>query len=173
MNRKSVFKWCGEFKDCRTSVHDDQRSGKPWIDWQNCWKNRKEDSRLTVDVLSAMFPQISRSLQLETIIEILEYRNLSARWVPKQLTDQHKLNQVEAGQAFLRRYKLYGNEFLQITSLPPWSCTRVEDFQPTRIWRGKVDEGFGGILLRGRHQNINTPDHHLHWEKWWVCRKIA
>ena len=24
----SVFKWCGEFKNGRTSVHDDQRSRK-------------------------------------------------------------------------------------------------------------------------------------------------
>ena len=26
INRTSVFKWCGEFKNGRTSVHDDQRS---------------------------------------------------------------------------------------------------------------------------------------------------
>ena len=29
MNRMSVFKWCGEFENVRTSVHDDQRSGRP------------------------------------------------------------------------------------------------------------------------------------------------
>ena len=27
MNLTSVFKWCREFKNDRTSVHDDQRSG--------------------------------------------------------------------------------------------------------------------------------------------------
>ena len=26
MNRTSVLKWCGDFKNSRTSVHDDQRS---------------------------------------------------------------------------------------------------------------------------------------------------
>ncbi|KAG5315365.1 SETMR methyltransferase, partial [Pseudoatta argentina] len=31
MNRTSVFKWCREFKNGRTSVHDDQRSGRPSI----------------------------------------------------------------------------------------------------------------------------------------------
>ncbi|KAG5324276.1 MOS1T transposase, partial [Pseudoatta argentina] len=117
MNRTSVFKWCREFKNGRTSVHDDQRSGRPSIltdDIVEKIENAlRDDRRLTVDELSAMFPQISRSLLHETITETLGYRKLSARWVPKQLTDQHKLNQVEAGQEFLRRYKLHGDEFLR------------------------------------------------------------
>ncbi|KAG5322887.1 SETMR methyltransferase, partial [Pseudoatta argentina] len=113
MNRTSVFKWCREFKNGRTSVHDDQRSGRPSIltdDIVEKIENAlRDDRRLTMDELSAMFPQISRSLLHETITETLGYRKLSARWVPKQLTDQHKLNRVEAGQEFLRRYKLHGD----------------------------------------------------------------
>ncbi|KAG5319567.1 MOS1T transposase, partial [Pseudoatta argentina] len=117
MNRTSVFKWCREFKNGRTSVYDDQRSGRPSIltdDIVEKIENAlRDDRRLTVDELSAMFPQIFRSLLHETITETLGYRKLSARWVPKQLTDQHKLNRVEAGQEFLRRYKLHGDEFLR------------------------------------------------------------
>ncbi|KAG5308973.1 SETMR methyltransferase, partial [Pseudoatta argentina] len=117
MNRTSVFKWCREFKNGRTSVHDDQRSGRPSILTDDIVKKienaLRDDRRLTVDELSAMFPQISRSLLHETITETLGYRKLSARWVPKQLTDQHKLNRVEVGQEFLRRYKLHGDEFLR------------------------------------------------------------
>ncbi|KAG5321301.1 SETMR methyltransferase, partial [Pseudoatta argentina] len=116
MNRTSVFKWCREFKNGRTSVHDDQRSGRPSIltdDIVEIENALRDDRRLTVDELSAMFPQISRSLLHETITETLGYRKLSARWVPKQLTDQHKLNRVEAGREFLRRYKLHGDEFLR------------------------------------------------------------
>ncbi|KAG5313020.1 SETMR methyltransferase, partial [Pseudoatta argentina] len=117
MNRTSVFKWCREFKNGRTSVHDDQRSGRPSIltdDIVEKIENAlRDDRRLTVDELSAMFPQISRSLLHETITETLGYWKLSARWIPKQLTDQHKLNRVEAGQEFLRRYKLHGDEFLR------------------------------------------------------------
>ena len=68
---------------------------------------------------------------------------LCMKWVPKQLTDQHKLNRVEARQEFLRRYGTYSTE------------------------RGgkEADEGVGGKLLRERHQNINTPVHHLHSEE--------
>ncbi|KAG5338560.1 SETMR methyltransferase, partial [Acromyrmex heyeri] len=168
MNRTSVFKWCREFKNGRTSVHDDQRSGRPSIltdDIVEKIENAlRDDRRLTVDELSAMFPQISRSLLHETITETLGYRKLSARWVPKQLTDQHKLNRVEAGQEFLRRYKLHGDEFLNRRGGEGGGGEVDEVFNRRggEGGGGEVDEGVGGKLFRGRHQKINTPVHHLH-----------
>ncbi|KAG5305971.1 SETMR methyltransferase, partial [Pseudoatta argentina] len=149
MYRTSVLKWCREFKNGRTSVYDDQRSGRPSIltdDIVEKIENAlRDDRRLTVDELSAMFPQISRSLLHETIVETLGYRKLSARWVPKQLTDQHKLNRVEAGQEFLRRYKLHGDEFLR--SIVTGDETWVENLKARtrligRIKRLHVVEGF-------------------------------
>ena len=82
VNHTSVFMWCGEFKNGRTSVHDDQRSGRPSIDWQNCRNNRTcaPQRSQTVDELSAIFPQISRSLLHKTITETLGYRKLSSSW---------------------------------------------------------------------------------------------
>ncbi|KAG5318659.1 SETMR methyltransferase, partial [Pseudoatta argentina] len=148
MNRTSVFKWCREFKNGRTSVHDDQRSGRPSILTDGIVKKienaLRDDRRLTVDELSAMFPQISRSLLHETITETLGYRKLSARWVPNQLTDQHKLNRVEAGQEFLRRYKLHGDEFLRsiVTGDETWveKTGGPEGYQRSRR---TVEEGKG------------------------------
>jgi hypothetical protein len=133
----SAFEWCGEFKNGHTSVHDDQKSGRPSIVIEIVEKIENllhDNHRLTVDELSAMFLQISRSLLHKTITDTFGYQKLSAMWVPKQLTDQHKLNQVEAGQEFLRCYKLHGDEFLQgyylFTSL---NYTWLEKgFQPTR-----------------------------------------
>ena len=60
----------------------------------------RDNRRLIVDELSAMFPQISRSLLHETITETFGYRKLSARWVPK----------------------LHGDEFLRsmVTGDDPW-----------------------------------------------------
>jgi hypothetical protein len=49
----------------------------------------RDNHRLTVDELSMMCPQISRSLLHETITETLGYRKLSTRCVPKQLIDQN------------------------------------------------------------------------------------
>ncbi|KAG5317378.1 SETMR methyltransferase, partial [Pseudoatta argentina] len=155
MNRTSVFKWCREFKNGRTSVHNDQRSGRPSILTDDIVKKienaLRDDRRLTVDELSTMFPQISRSLLRETITSTLGYRKLSARWVPQQLTDQHKLNRVEAGQEFLRRYKLHGDEFLR--SIVTGDETWVEkSFQPTRRWLESYscerDETVGADLVR-------------------------
>ena len=104
MNYMRVFKWCDEFINGCTSVHDDQRSRRPSI-VEKIENTLCDNCRLTVDELPAMFPQIYRSLLHETH----EYRKLFARWVQKQLTDQHKLNRVEVGQEFLRYYKLYGD----------------------------------------------------------------
>ena len=105
-----------EFKNSRMSVRDDQRSGRPSIVTdeivEKIEKTLCDNRRLTVDELSAMFPQISRFLLHETITEILGYRKLFAKWVLKQMTDQHKLNRVDARQEFLRRCKLHGAEFL-------------------------------------------------------------
>ena len=60
-----------------------------------------------------MFPQLSRSLLHETITETLGFHELCARWVPKQLTEQHMLNRVQASREFLERYELDGDNFLK------------------------------------------------------------
>ena len=48
-----VFKWCSEFKNGRTSVHDDQRSGRPSIVTEEIVEKienvLRNDRRLTVD----------------------------------------------------------------------------------------------------------------------------
>jgi len=117
MNRTSVYKWCREFKNGRTNVHDDLRSGRPSILTDDVVKKVenavRDDRRLTLDELSAMFPQLSRSLLHETITETLGFHKLCARWVPKQLTEQHMLNRVQASREFLERYELDGDNFLK------------------------------------------------------------
>jgi len=116
MNRTSVYKWCREFKNGCMNVHDDLRSGRPSILTDDIVKKVenavRDDRRLTLDELSAMFPQLSRSLLHETITETLGFHKLCARWVPKQLTEQHMLNRVQASREFLERYELDGDNFL-------------------------------------------------------------
>ena len=77
----SVFKWCHEFKNGRMSVHDDQKSERLTKICGKKIKNRlRDDRRLTLDELSVMFPQISKSLLHKIITETLRYWKLSARW---------------------------------------------------------------------------------------------
>ena len=80
MNRKSVFKSYHKFKNSRMSVHDDQRSRRPSIVTDEIMEKienaLRHDRRLTVNELSALFPQISRSLLHKTITKTLRYRKL-------------------------------------------------------------------------------------------------
>lgn len=142
MNRTSVYKWCREFKNGRTSVHDDQRSGRPSIVTDELVEKIeiavRDDRRLTLDELSAMFPQISRSLIHETITETLGFRKLSARWVPKQLTEEHKLNRVQSSKEFLERYELEGDDFLYsiVTGDETWVAHYTpESKRQSQQWR--------------------------------------
>jgi hypothetical protein len=132
ISRTSVFKWCREFKSCHMScmmirgAEDLQLTDEIVRKIENAFCDNR---RLTVDELSAIFLQISRSLLHKTITEILRYRKLSVGWVPKQLTDQHTLNQVEVRQEFMRHYKLYGDEFLHsiITGDETWVAHYTPD----------------------------------------------
>ncbi|KAG8299788.1 hypothetical protein J6590_092508 [Homalodisca vitripennis] len=106
---KGKAQWCHEFKTGRTYVHDDQRSGRPSIVTDELEeiieKAVRDDRRLALDELSAMFPQISRSLIHEKITETLGYRKLP-------LKEQHKLNRVQNSKEFSERYELEDDNFL-------------------------------------------------------------
>ncbi len=116
MNCTNVHKWYCEFKNGRTSLHDDQRNKRPSVvtdKLEGKFDNAvPDDHRLTLDKLSAMFPEIYRSLVYETIKETLGYRKLSVRWVPKQLTEQHRLNRMQSSKEVLEHYELGRQRFL-------------------------------------------------------------
>lgn len=88
----------GSLKNGRTNVHDNLRSGRPSISTDDIVKKIKnavrDDRRLTLDELSAMFPPLSRSLPHETITETFGFRKLCARKMgyPKQITEQYVSN---------------------------------------------------------------------------------
>ncbi|UYV71188.1 hypothetical protein LAZ67_8002078 [Cordylochernes scorpioides] len=46
------------------------------------------------------------------VSEVLGYKRLSARWVPKKLIVEHKIKRVESAIEFLYRYEEEGEEFL-------------------------------------------------------------
>ena len=134
-------------------VHADQRSGRLAKLWKKIKNALHDNRRLTVDELSMMFLQISRSLLHETITETLRFRKLSARWVPKQLIDQHKFNRVEAGQEFLRRYKLHGDDFLRsiVSRDETWMHMGGKRFLTDEGVKGEVEKltkGLAGTTSR-------------------------
>ena len=68
------------------------------------------------------FLQISRSLLHKIVTEYLLFRELHARWVPKQSTPEHKVKRIESALTFLQQYHNDGDEFLDriITGDETW-----------------------------------------------------
>jgi len=92
--RSRVFEWCGHFRSGRQSVGDDVCVGAPHMAIMDLNISRVEtcilaDRRVTVREIAN---ELSLSVgSVETIIhEQLKFFKVSARWVPKQLTGEHK-----------------------------------------------------------------------------------
>ena len=62
--------------------------------------------------LHHIIPEVSKTTVHEAVTEILGYRKLCARWVPKILTDNHKTKWMCSALKFLTRYAQEGDEFL-------------------------------------------------------------
>jgi transposase len=89
-----VTKWCREFSEGRTDIHDEQRSGRPpFISddlLQEIEGEIRANRRVTIREMHHIIPEVSETTIHEAVIEKLGYRKLCARWVPKMLTDDHK-----------------------------------------------------------------------------------
>jgi len=98
MNRQNVTKWCREFSEERTDVHDEQRSGRPsLISYNLLQENEGEicaNRCVTIRELHHIFSEVSKTTIHEAVTERLGYRKLCARWVPKMLTDDHKTKRM-------------------------------------------------------------------------------
>ena len=95
MNRQNVAKWCREFSEGRTDVHDEQRSGRPSLIsddlLQKIEGELRANRRVTMRELHHIIPEVSKTTIHEAVTAKLRYRKLCARWVPKMLTDDHKM----------------------------------------------------------------------------------
>lgn len=85
MSVQMVRKWCKEFKEGRTDVHNEQRSGRPSVSDETIAKVEAAmlaDRRLTVRELSEMIPDVSKTTIDKILTEHLGYSKVCARWVP-------------------------------------------------------------------------------------------
>lgn len=116
MSESRVRQWCIDFKNGRTSVHDESRSGRPSLVTDELVAKINEkirgNRRFTITELSEHFPQISRSLVHEILVDKLGYHKFCARWVPKILTEDHKKQRLAAALTFLEDYDKSGNHVI-------------------------------------------------------------
>jgi len=116
-----VFEWCARFRSSRQSVGDNVRAGaaRTAITDQNISQvetcilvDRRVTDREIANELSLSVGSV------ETINhERLKFSKVSAIWVPKQLTDEHKQQRIDACQSLVTRYRKEQNKFLSRNNL--------------------------------------------------------
>ena len=110
-----MTKWCREFSEGRTDVHNEQMSGRPSLisdDLQEIEGDIRANRRVTIRELHHIVPEVSKTTIHKAVTEKLRYRILCARWVPKILTDDHKTKRMVSALKFPTRYTQEGDEFL-------------------------------------------------------------
>ena len=139
-SKQLVFKWHRRFKEGRTSIDDDERQGRPatrpsLVDDVRSVVNG--DRRMTVrevaDKLGTSYGTVERILTLD-----LKMKKVSARWVPRLLSENDMERRVSCSQEFLRRYRRQGAAFLDsvITLDETWlHYFEPESKRQSSVWK--------------------------------------
>ncbi|GFV00446.1 histone-lysine N-methyltransferase SETMAR [Trichonephila clavipes] len=142
MSSSKVRKWVRAFKDGRENVHDEPRSGRPSVITDalvNAVDEKiREDRRFTISTLALEFPNVGRTTLHKVVSEKLKFRKLCARWVPRLLTEEHKLKRMACALDFLDRYHKEGDQFLEsiVTGDETWvSHITPESKRQSMEWR--------------------------------------
>jgi hypothetical protein len=121
-----VHEWIAMFKNGCTSVTDDERSGRPSTSTTEEITERVcvmilDNQRVTIDEV-VYHLLISQGSVHEIIHNRLGFHKVCARWVPKQLTEEHKRSRLTICQRLLNRYRLECDAFLRriITADETW-----------------------------------------------------
>lgn len=107
LGHSQVYHWCTLFKDGHTDLEDKLGRGHPFSSKTKETVDRvdeliQSDRRLKVREIAESL-DLSKSSIHRIVFDELGYRKVCARWVPKQLTADHKTNRVDACQNLLRR----------------------------------------------------------------------
>jgi reverse gyrase len=92
MTVQHVRKWCREFDGGRVKVMDEKRSGRPSTsaDLVQHIDTAMQAGRGVIIAQLEIRSNLSRGTIWDTVHERLGYRKVCSRWVPRQLTDEHK-----------------------------------------------------------------------------------
>jgi hypothetical protein len=116
MNQQNVTRWCREFYEGRTDVHDKQTSSRPSLISDDLLQETEGEihtnRRMTIRELHQIIPEASKTTIHEAVTEKLGYQKLCACSVPKILTGNHKTEQMGSTLKFLTCYAQEGDEFL-------------------------------------------------------------
>ena len=113
--------WVGEFKRGRTSLEDEARSGRPLgaTDEEMCKKVRDlvySDRRIQMEeIVQAL--RISHGSVSTILHDRLGMRKLTARWVPKSLSDEQMTTRASVCSALLQRFRSKDDFLLRLVTV--------------------------------------------------------
>ena len=146
LSRSRVFEWARRFSEGRTSIEDDQRSGRPVTKTNQDHVERvrkliSEDARITCDSVAEHF-DISHGTAHHIITGVLGLRKLAAKFVPHLLTEEQKRNRVITCAAHMSRYRRQKQAFLNriVAVDETWArCYEPELKRQSAQWCGPDD----------------------------------
>ena len=136
--------WVGEFKRGRTSLEDEARSGRPLdaTDEEMCKKVRDlvySDKQIQVEEVEQALGISHRSVS--TILhDRLGMRKLTARWVPKSLSDEQMATRASVCSALLKRFRSKDDFLLRLVTVDE---TWVHYYEPENKAKGRQWVGPG------------------------------
>jgi histone-lysine N-methyltransferase SETMAR len=139
MNRQNVTKWCREFSEGKSDVHDEQRNGRISLISDDFLQEIKGEIRanrhMTIRELHHIIPEVSKTKVHEALTEKLGYRKLWARWVPKMITDDQQTKGMGSALNFLTRFDKEIKEFLDsiVTGDETWGFHHTHESSTTMM----------------------------------------
>lgn len=146
MSIQMVRRWRSWFLEGRQNVHDDERSGRPVTATDNAAiaavRNVVEaDRRVTIDEIKIRLPpgiEIGRSSIGTIMSDVLNFRKVCARWVPRLLSENHKQQRMEAARAFLEMHRRDGDQLFSriVTGDESWvHHSTPETKRQSMVWK--------------------------------------
>lgn len=148
MSRPMVSRWRKSFIEGRTTLHDEQRSGRPSTSRTPNVSDEvarviDSDRRLTLDEILLRLPpniELSRATLHRIISGDLRLSKVCARWVPRLLSDQHKEQRVDAALQFLQFFEDEGEGLFDriVTGDETWiHHWTPESKRQSMVWKKK------------------------------------
>jgi len=99
LSRRIVYEWIEMFENGCTSVTDAERSGRPATATTTRNEERtieliRENRRITVEEVARRL-NVSVGSAYSLIHDSLKFSKVCARWVPKELTEEHKRKSLD------------------------------------------------------------------------------
>ncbi|GFR68206.1 histone-lysine N-methyltransferase SETMAR [Elysia marginata] len=161
ISRTQVYHWCNLFEAGHSDLTDREGRGRSITATSEDNVKRvdepiRQDRRLELHEIASSL-EISETSAHRIVFDELGYRKVSARWVPKQLKDNHKEQRLDICRELLRRSKssrrVHGH-----------TANAVGDFLGEAIRRKRPGQLTNGVIL----QHDNARPHTARVTQGWL-----